>query len=242
MNEAETRAEVFNQDHLQAFVACKGVGEDVAWNAAKCPQSFAQHIRAEKLAARLVKGSETRDQLLDISTKPTNDMEALAWRILAWGGMRVNNGMTLRACGTGWLDLCDEVAAGNHSRSSAYEAFANLRRDKKSKGLGPAYFTKLIYFLMPRTIDQPVGYIMDQWVSSAINVLVAEPIVRVGKNFVVTDDNDGTIYERYCCAIEALAKECASTPEEIEVQLMSKGGRNPAIWRKYVLKQRKPHL
>lgn len=222
MNDAKTRTPAFNLDHLQAFKACLGKDEDVAWNAAKCPQNFARHIKAEKLAARLVEGSEKRDRLLAVSTKFTKDMEALAWRILAWGGMRVNNGIALRTYGTGWLELCNEVAAGNHSRSSAYVAFAQLRKDKKTKGLGPAYFTKLIYFLMPRTTNQPVGYIMDQWVSSAVNVLMVEPIVKMGKNYVVTDDNSGAIYERYCCAIELLANDCSSKPDDLEMQLMSK--------------------
>lgn len=238
MNEAETRATAFDASNLQALRCCLAKGEQVEWKAAKCPKSFAGHIGANDVEAHLVAGSETRDRLLNAAT---DNVEALAWRILAWGGMRVNNGEALQGCGADWTELCREIVAGKHSRCCAYDAFARLRREGKTKGLGPAYFTKLIYFLMPRTQDRPVGYIMDQWVSCAVNLLATEPVVRAGANFVVSDRNTGEIYERYCRTIESLAESCSLSPEALEIQLMSQGGRRPASWRAYVLKHRKPN-
>jgi len=247
MNDTAARTTAFNDLHVDALRACLDSGDNVEWDAAKIPSRLAEHINLAELAGRLPKDSEPRADLLQAAAASPADMEALAWRILAWGGMRVNNGKALANCTNDWLDVCADIAAGRYDRAEAYDAFARLRRDKKAKGLGAAYFTKLIYFLMPRD-GRPIGYIMDQWVACSVNLLSAEPIVKIrpvsvegDKDYVVTDRNNGTIYEHYCRAIEALAERCGLAPEALEMQLMSQGGRNPARWRAHVLVNRRPN-
>lgn len=238
----------FEVAHLNELRACIAKGEAIAWNSAKSPSAFVEDVGLTALSARLPESSETRSDLLSAGAAATNDMMALAWRILAWGGMHVENGKTLARCDESWVELCKEVAAGTFDRVGAYNAFAQLRKSKTTKGLGPAYFTKLIYFLIPRGIARPPGYIMDQWVSCAINVLSVEPIVRVRKyttakteGYIVSDSNDGNTYERYCRTIEALADVCGLAPDDLEIQLMSKGGHRPASWRSHVLQHRTPN-
>lgn len=242
MNEAETRATLFLRHHLDALHDIIALRECVEWAAAKQPRTFARNIGAgAALIERLPQKAETRDQLLRARLGDINDIEAFVWRILAWGGMRVNNGTMLLKGDAAWIDHCANIASGTLDRASAYNGFARLRKAGQTKGLGPAYFTKLIYFLTPRQHERPIGFIMDQWVSCAINILAATPVVKIGKNYLVSDRNDGAIYEHYCCAIEKLAEFFMLSPDQLEIQLMSKGGTPPASWREHVLKHRTPN-
>lgn len=121
--------------------------------------------------------------------------------------------------------------------------------------MGPAYFTKLIYFLMPEKSGTPRGYIMDQWVGCGINILTDSEIVVMDKTFsikeknskpvqdsvfIVSDINTEQNYRYYCRAIETLADITGQTPDKTECLLMSKGGRKPFIWRHYVKEKRLP--
>lgn len=241
MNEVETRATLFLQHHLDSLHDIIALREPVEWAAAKQPRAFARNIGAgAALIERLPEKAETRDQLLRAQLGGINDVEAFSWRILAWGGMRVNNGKMLFKGNAAWIDHCANIASGALDRASAYDGFARLRKAGQTKGLGPAYFTKLIYFLTPRQPKCPIGFIMDQWVGCSINLLVQSPFIKIGTNFVVTDRNDGCIYERYCLTIEQLAVQCGVGAEGLEMQLMSKGGKAKGLWRDHVIKHRKP--
>jgi hypothetical protein len=100
-------------------------------------------------------------------------------------------------------------------------------------GIGPAYFTKLIFFANPRHD----GYIMDQWTSRSVNFLLERsPIVKMRTKNHVDPRNDEAAYERFCCAVEALSDLLINrSPEETEQCLFSTGGRQPHPWRRYLL-------
>lgn len=119
--------------------------------------------------------------------------------------------------------------------------------------MGPAYYTKLIFFLMPRTGGCNPGYIMDQWVGCSINLLASSRVVlmdyslmwkrfkggvRQEASFVVSDLNDEKHYEAYCCHIEEVAKRIGRKPDDTELLLMSEGGRIKQQWREYVIQNR----
>ena len=55
----------------------------------------------------------------------------------------------------------------NLCRVGAYKQFHRLVNEKKLTHMGPAYFTKLIYFLG----SKQNGYIMDQWTARSMNLL-----------------------------------------------------------------------
>ena len=90
--------------------------------------------------------------------------------ILAWGGMSMATDKSGRGlhhrffeqAKHGWLEVAEDIRKGEVSRKEAYEFFRSLRSENRLRGVGPAYFTKLIYFLMPRGLDaEKQGYIMD---------------------------------------------------------------------------------
>jgi hypothetical protein len=143
------------------------------------------------------------------------------------------------------------VLQGRLNRSQAYQKFAELRNSDELPGLGPAYFTKLIFFLM--TDRERPGYIMDQWTSASVNLLFEQTIVHttVQKNFkndgsfkvseFVNDSNSQQQYDKFCQAVECLAKKLDVSSERTEEMMFSEG-RGRGVWRNYVVKQRNQSL
>lgn len=124
-------------------------------------------------------------------------------------------------------------------RAEAYDYFtANSR--SKFRGLGPAFFTKLItFFSMKRD-----AYIMDQWTARSVNLLTGSAIVQLTANKYVSPSNTGLNYEAFCASIEEITKICnskndsslAQSAEEVEARLFSEGGKGSRAqpWRVYV--------
>jgi hypothetical protein len=173
----------------------------------------------------------TRSELLDTNfTKDLND-EELAIAILSWGGMNREHGKSLFEHKE-WIDIITKMRNNEIvTRKVAYELFAELRKNKKLKGMGPAYFTKLICFVNPNF----KGYIMDQWTSKSINLLFDNKIVFLNNNGNVTDKNTAEIYEDFCIKIECLAELLKLNPIDLEENLFSNGGINKGKWRQFVV-------
>jgi hypothetical protein len=173
----------------------------------------------------------TRSELLD--SKFINDLtnEELAIAILSWGGMNREHGKSLFQHKE-WLDLIIRMRTNEmKTRKQAYELFMNLRKNKKLKGMGPAYFSKLICFVCPNL----KGYIMDQWTSKSINLLFDNKTVFLNNNGNVTDKNTAEIYEDFCSKIECLAELLRLNPIDLEENLFSNGGVNKGKWRLFVV-------
>ena len=131
-----------------------------------------------------------------------------------------------------WLDLIVRMRTEEiKTRKEAYELFKNLRKNKKLKGMGPAYFTKLICFVNPKL----KGYIMDQWTSKSINLLFESKLLFLGNNVNVTDNNSDEIYEDFCLKIEYLPELLNLKPIDLEENLFSNGGINKGKWRQFVV-------
>jgi hypothetical protein len=197
-----------------------------------------------------------RQMLLQMARKPTVKTLDLCISIFAWGGMHGNNCKKLfeRSPDT-WITLADRVRNSEITRAVAYDAFADLRTHGKTSaiaGMGPAYFTKLLYFLPP---EGAKGYIMDQWLGCSINLLTARNVVKLDHQIswkmkrrlptvqidsFVSKINAGADYEAFCRTVEALSDVLGPpwTPELTERALIADGGRRPHPWRDYVVKQR----
>lgn len=176
----------------------------------------------------------------------------LAALILAWGKMRLGNAQRLfRVPPHQWTAIIADMRNGNCSRKEAYERFAGLRRSAAGKakglpGMGPAYYTKLIFFLLR---DQPAGYIMDQWTACSINLLCARDVVltdvqktwkRSGKlqeAYTVSDQNTSKNYEQFNLVIEDLSQRTGYSCEQIELALFDQG-RGKGQWRNHVVQHR----
>lgn len=173
----------------------------------------------------------TRSELLNYDFIKDLTSEELAIAILSWGGMNREHGKSLFKHKE-WLDLIEKMRTNEiKTRKEAYELFKTLRKNKKLKGMGPAYFTKLICFVCPNL----KGYIMDQWSSKSINLLFDNKTVFLNNNGNVTDKNTAEIYEDFCSKIQYLADILNLKPIDLEENLFSNGGVNKGKWRQFVV-------
>ncbi len=199
-----------------------------------------------------------RAQLIGRQPCKNIDTSELCVSILAWGGIRPDhfNLLFTQNKTNVWLPVAEQIRQGNLTRKDAFDRFTKLRENDNLPGMGPAYFTKLIYFLMPRKKDNPIGYIMDQWLGCSINLLFNELVVKLNHSIswsknvtdvdasdissTVSDFNTGDNYERFCLAVEKVSSEIGDswTPESAELAMMSAGRKKPQVWRKYVVEQR----
>ena len=179
-----------------------------------------------KLDAKL-----TRSELLDSNFILDLNNEELAIAILSWGGMNREHGKSLFQ-NREWLELIEKIRSNQiTTREEAFALFTALRKSNKLKGMGPAYFTKLICFVNPSL----KGYIMDQWTSKSINLLFENKIVALNNSGHVADKNSSAIYEEFCFKIEFLADLLNLKPIDLEENLFSNGGINKGKWRQFVV-------
>lgn len=145
---------------------------------------------------------------------------------MAWGSQRRSHARYAWAHRDSISGLLNGMRSGKLDAVGAYENFAK----QQILGLGPAYFTKLIYFFL----DKESWFIMDQWTAKSINLLFDRNIVLISRGGWVTRDNTASQYQAYCHAVLQLGSELGESGEVIEQRLFSKGGRSPAPWRAYV--------
>ncbi len=202
----------------------------------------------------LPEGFVKRSDVLELVENPDVNVPTVSAAIMAWGGMNQRFcKMLFKESGKEWLDVAEDIRCGGIDRMTAYDRFRELRRNNKLKGTGPAYFTKLIYFFTPRsTATMKMGYIMDQWAGS-INLLAGQEVVLMNItktyksrhdslyadfSFNVSDRNTGENYEEFCSKVQRLASCLGFTPEKVDRELVSRGGKKPECWRKHVSEQR----
>jgi hypothetical protein len=118
------------------------------------------------------------------------------------------------------------LRAGGLSRCDAYDLFTGANA---VSGIGPAYFTKLLYFFMP----DPNCYIMDQHTAKSVNILTGFPGIRMVGNAVSQLNKCGN-YQAYCEEVDTMAGLTGVTGEQAEEMLMSKGGHHPWPWRAHM--------
>ncbi len=217
-------------------------------------KNFGQGLR-EVDGDRLPIGQITRGEVLELARNMDVNTATVAAAIMAWGGMQMNfRDMLFRSPDKRWLDVSSRYRSGEIDRQTAYAQLRDIRATEGLKGAGPAYFTKLIYFLTPRDQDSAKqGYIMDQWAACSINLLLGYEAVLMDvshkwKNtkegpeaistFTVSDVNTEMHYEAFCAAVDALASMTDCTPEQIDRALIANGGRTPSYWRSYLIKHR----
>ena len=240
-----------NMKHFEAFKASWSGEVPKDPGSRNSPRDWAS---STNLGIRLPNETMTRELLFKIVADPAIDTPEICWSILAWGGMHGGNRDALiTSPDKEWLNVAKAVRDGEHSRGSAYDSFYGLKANNRLPGMGPAYYTKLIFFLMPRNGALPVGYIMDQWLGCSINLLFGSEIVlmdcthswklskgrpAVGSNFTVSKFNERKRYELFCGCIEKIADEIGIEPEMVELLLMSGGGKTKRPWRAHVIEHR----
>lgn len=157
--------------------------------------------------------------------------------ILGWGGMRRDHARSVLRTAEAWLPIAEAVRTQTVGRQDAYSRFMHARNAKQLKGMGPAFFTKLIYFLGKDAPER--GYIMDQWTALSANLLTGRKMVdlqRLNGGFRVSDKNDPHVYDDFCKFIENLALELNESPDDAEMRIFSAGGgtSKQGEWRAYL--------
>lgn len=223
--------------------------EGCAWLASRIPRDWAQRVdaAASVIIDALPQEKHDRDALKAFCADASNAPEVCFAAVMAWGGMKYVHGKRIWEHKNGWSAIVAQLREGMLTRAESYEAFRRFRAKNPGCGMGPAYFTKLIFFCRPNSD----GYIMDQWTSLSVNLLFSardEPVVdmtstvfRGARSDRVSDRNTAEDYEIFCQCVEHLAERLGvERPEEVERWLFSQGGRRPAPWRRYVREHRPP--
>lgn len=235
-----------NEGHFRTLREINSNGCD--WTGSRYPQDWAKEVGAASfIRDSLPEDKHDRVTLRSFCADARNTPEACFAAVMAWGGMKYGHGRNVWPLQNSWSDIVAQLRKGNLSRVESYEVFRRFRSDNPRCGMGPAYFTKLIFFCRPDSD----GYIMDQWTSLGVNLLFSvreKPVVDMtttvykrARTDTVSDRNTSDNYETFCQCIDYLAVRLGvEKPEEVERWLFSRGGRSPAPWRRYVKEQRPP--
>ncbi|MCA8867397.1 MAG: hypothetical protein KDA67_01985 [Rhodobacteraceae bacterium] len=206
-------------------------------------------------AACLPAGQVKRSMIFLLASDTCVETVTVAAAVMAWGGMHMSfRNMLFTSPDTRWLEIATRFRSGEIDRQTAYAQLRTLRVEGSLKGTGPAYFTKLIYFLTPRGRKKAAqGYIMDQWAGCSVNLLLGREVVlmnvsrshqiskrghEVSSTFTVSDCNSEQNYEDFCRAIDVLAEQLKLSADQIDRALIANGGRKPSQWRKYLIQNR----
>jgi hypothetical protein len=163
--------------------------------------------------------------------------------------MRVRHGKELFTRLGKWKQGAEQIRTRGVTRSQAYSILHTLRANGALPGMGPAFYTELIFFLRGNSVTDP-GYIMDQWTSCWVNILTGNPRMikmdasyrwnnpqKLKSDFSVSEHNNAEDYEIFCCAIDRIADITSLPSHNAELLLMSRG-RGKGKWRNYVISQR----
>ena len=230
----------FNKKHLDHFLKIGPIGQV---DAVGFPP-YALHSYLESKSAlqdvsngeTLSKKAITRHNLINISQNTNISDLHFTISVLAWGGIRRNHCVSLMQNWDKWGKIIKRLRYEDISRVDAYDEFQFLRKKGVLPGMGPAYFTKLIFFAG----QSHSGYIMDQWTGRSINLLTDRSLVnmiKLGNLQRVSDSNSSTVYEHFCLIIEELHAmyPVFNSPVTVEESLFSYGGKNRGEWRDYLI-------
>ena len=208
---------------------------DTSWKIPDLPE-FALN-RVELL--RLIQPYKAEKQLNSI------DVRKLIICIFAWGGMRPTPTWGKSAIHTieSYEYICSELLRGLPS-IDAYDEFYKQHQKGMMKGIGPAYYTKLIFFLGDQT-----GVIMDQWTARSTNLILNAPVIKLTRNKNVDKANCQQVYLKYLdfitelkntLKIDSLSKteELIFSCSHIQRTIIKKLGLHHqacSAWRKYVV-------
>lgn len=208
------------------------LGDKLTWTG-RTPQRWANSVE-QGLGTGLPDKPVHRGDLRAFCRDESHSLEACFLTVMAWGGMKVPHGQLAWSARGGWLKTIAWLREDGPTRTEAFARLSGLRSTGKLPGIGPAFFTKLMFFL--RTADD--AYILDQWTAKSVHVLTgqyhAPPLAR--HHHRVPDDLSTEDYEIYCLFVERLAQKVGRDGPDTEHALFSVGGKRSGSWRRYVRK------
>lgn len=202
------------------------------------PQQWAQGL--QNVPAGLPNMQQTRQQVRQICIDP-NSPELIGYiHVMAWGGQGDRFGHKTLA----WQNMdqiipkLQALREGGLNHCQTYNLFAG---ENKVAGLGPSFFTKLIYFFTPEPQPGQIGfYIMDQWTAKSVDLLTQQWVVRLQRSEKTSPGHNNKCgnYEAFCREVEHIAAALeiggVHTGDQVEQRLMSEGGHHAQLWRQHV--------
>lgn len=189
--------------------------------------TWAAHVFGDDLPEWAEALPDLRPNRFELSAMlPGLETPAQIVTVFAWGGMGVRNGRSFKNFIEEYVDAVRKFA------SSRVDCFRTLH-GIEARGVGPAFYTKLIRFLRDDAPD--TGFIMDQWLARSINLLDRN-FIRMhgcGKKYVHRK-NDAETYSTFCDAVERIGREVGAPAAQLEEFMFA----SPE-WRDHV-KQNKP--
>ena len=231
----------FNPHHLSNLRALKG--DRQGWVGQRLASYLASVLGDSELieSSILTDNESDRDYIFKLVQNNAVSTQICCVAIFGWGGMRRDNARECIQASRRWLSIAEAIRSNKLSRSKAYSDFLSLRNSKSLPGMGPAFFTKIIYFLGVENVSR--GYILDQWTARSANLLLGKSLIhltRVNNAAWVSDRNSEVVYEEFCQFIERLGYELgvsADLAEEIIFSAGNKGRKQTrGAWRDYVLR------
>ncbi len=206
---------------------------------------------------RLPRGKVRRSEVFELASDRNVSIATVCVAAMAWGGMQLQNWKLLWESNDGeWLNVAQCIRDGMLTRAEAYERLMMQKKNDNLKGMGPAFFTKVIYFLTPRDkSERQTAYIMDQWAASSVNLLVGWNMVRMDVTrkspcrtrkssmsqmalslaCTVSDNNTAVNYEAFCSAVDQLACRFCLCTDQVDQALFGADVIGPGCWRRYVI-------
>jgi hypothetical protein len=208
----------------------------------RAPAAWAHGLGLERIPNQesLPEHPLDRNQVREICRNPQHPVLFAYVVAMAWGGQGL--GPTRRHAITAWEQrdrlqpILETLRAGGLTREQAYALFL---KDGGIKGLGPSYFTKLMFFFRPMANSVPTGDgrehpVLDQWVGKSVNLLTGRIVVPLIGG-VPSGKNEPRVYAEYCEVVDDIAHRLGIEAHEAEEKMMSRGGRKPGGWRQYVV-------
>jgi hypothetical protein len=230
----------FIVQHLSALKLCLKSDRPRTWlgrvPTAWCTSKLnAGHRPSDDIVSRLQKVGKshlTRDKLRTICRDGSENVLVAYICTMAWGAQHARHARSAWTSRDDLIPKLNKLRRENLERSAAYNLFTG---ENRIPGLGPAYFTKLLFFFPP----SKANYIMDQWTSKSMILLTGDnDLIRMsgGPHEGPNGANSGEDYQRFCKAIDCLAAELNLSGERTEELIFSAGGVDAGCWRKYVRK------
>lgn len=199
------------------------------WNRELAALGLPGSVEAVADGERVVdgRGTITRADLFDLAgTALADDADdaatlSLLWRASAWGAGTSGRNMrrrmkSVRQDPAGFAALLREAGVvGRTDPRAAYELLYPRRRTA-IRFLGPAFFTKFLYFAGAGAPDHP-SLILDARVAAALNTSIDRRGLRYGGWKSET-------YQGYCLLLERWAREHGVRADVIEHRLFALGG------------------
>ena len=227
--------DALHQDHWYKFQTLTSASE--TWPSSVPSKYASQGKFAVSYLDALPTDPVNREYLKSLSAKPSVASGVIFWSTMAWGGMRRDHAVRIDPfVDTVVVPIMDKMREGKLSPVGAYDAFSSAYRYNQLCGLGPAFYTKLIFFCLPHHN----GFIMDRWTARSINLLFSngeKNLVRLTHNGFVHPANSSKTYKSFCSRISWIAKALGQPDELVEVRMFASSvqrhQRSP--WRRYLI-------